>query len=359
MSGYASTTTATLFTSYGWPSDAVSLGSLSPVYSKREEEPVRSLLKALIKNHHDVFHIEHRDKPNELARVLVALHDLGATREKIVQGYYKVIPTLVPLLHTNQKALTITRDSWKDYLGDTQYYRAYLAFFTDQIQDLGIESTIDNFLFDIDSPLSTSFGAQLQPLVHMTFGLEYGMQDIVAQGLAYLASSHTDIQLLIQEYDNGHCAHEPEHILFDMVAADPRFDGRMETADTVPAAIKILLKSQASLLATYVNTASLRSPEQLVHLAAKLLPIMQHCRSGASLLASALAIQAWASTGRNVDQLLRIQWLATLCTYIAENRPMPPAHTSSIDITPKASHENNDLCLWQKLIDRVLNAVIW
>lgn len=77
MSGYASTTTATLFTSYGWPSDAVSLGSLSPVYSKREEEPVRSLLKALIKNHHDVFHIEHRDKPNELARVLVALHDLG------------------------------------------------------------------------------------------------------------------------------------------------------------------------------------------------------------------------------------------------------------------------------------------
>lgn len=43
-----------------------------------------------------------------------------ATREKIVQGYYKVIPTLVPLLHTNQKALTITRDSWKDYLGDTQ-----------------------------------------------------------------------------------------------------------------------------------------------------------------------------------------------------------------------------------------------
>ncbi|KAI7883883.1 hypothetical protein K492DRAFT_192244 [Lichtheimia hyalospora FSU 10163] len=300
MSGYVSTTTAASFTSCSWTSDVASLGSLSSVYNKREEEPVRSLLQALIKNHHDVFHIEHRDQPNELARVLVALHDLGATQEQIIQGYYKVTPTLVPLLHTEQKTIVITQDTWQDYLGHTQYYKAYLAFFTEQIQELGIEATIDRFLFDIDNPLSTSFGSQLQPLVHITFGFEYGMENIVAQGLAYLASSHTDIHSLIQECSNGHCIHEPEDILFDMVAADPRFDGRMEAADTVPAAIKILLKSQASLLATYVNTASLRSPEQLVHLAAKLLPIMQHCRSGASLLAAALAIQAWASTVTSV-----------------------------------------------------------
>lgn len=236
-----------------------------------------------------------------------------------------------------------------------RYYRPYLAFFTEQIQDLGIEAAIDHFLFDVDSPLSTSFGSQLQSLVHISFGLEYGMQDIVAQGLAYLASSHTDIQDLVQEHDNSHGVHEPEDILFDMVAADPRFDGRMETADTIPAAIKILLKSQASLLATYVNTASLRSPEQLVHLAAKILSMMQHCRSGASLLASALAIQALASTGRNVNQLLRIQWLATLCTYIAENRPMQPSNTSSFDITSQPNHESSDLCLWQQLIDRVVS----
>lgn len=87
MSGYISTTAATSFTSFGWPFDAASLSSLLPVYSKREEEPVRSLLQALIKNHHDVYHIEHRDQPNELARVLVALHDLGGRWDICIPDY--------------------------------------------------------------------------------------------------------------------------------------------------------------------------------------------------------------------------------------------------------------------------------
>ena len=39
----------------------------------------RSLLRTLIHDHHTVYHMEHRDIPNTLARVLVGLHELGGT----------------------------------------------------------------------------------------------------------------------------------------------------------------------------------------------------------------------------------------------------------------------------------------
>ncbi|KAI9495607.1 hypothetical protein BDB00DRAFT_927243 [Zychaea mexicana] len=310
----------------------------------------RSLLHQLIQDHHTVYHMEHRDHPNLLARVLVALHELGANQAQLINGYYKVYPDLVPLLQTSIEQRVLTDDSWLEHLGDPKYYRPYLTFFQRKIEEYGMDQVVQQYFFD--SPLSSSIGSQLQPIVHMAFGLEYDMPDVVTQGLAYLATTFVDVASLLnvddEEEEEDHSSNERqrrlsttttttmdhESLLFDMIAADPRFGGRMDGTNTFHSALKVLIKSQQSLLGMYMrqNATQVRL-QDLVTLAARLIPCTKQAHrldwflGGGQLLASALAIQYLMERFEkqyNNKKLVRLQFLATLCTFIVQGRPTRP-----------------------------------
>ncbi|KAG2226948.1 hypothetical protein INT45_010227 [Circinella minor] len=325
----------------GWP-------NIDFIYDKQHDNTTtttvgvipQSLLHKLIQDHHTVYHMEYRDQPNHLARVLVALHELGAKQDQLINGYYKVYPDLVPLLQTSIEQRVLTNDSWLEYLGDSTYYRPYLSFFQQKIEEYGVDQVIQSYFFD--SPLSSSIGSQLQPIVHMTFGIEYDMPDIVTQGLAYLATTFVDVESLLGDNDSRHKNSatnkvEHENILFDMVAADPRFAGRMDGTNTFHSALKVLIKSQHSLLETYMEMLpsfpSQHALQKLVTLATKLIPCTKQSHrldwflGGGQLLASALAIQYLferynkMNSNNDFQKLIRLQFLTTLCTYIIQGRP--------------------------------------
>ncbi|KAI9246055.1 hypothetical protein BDA99DRAFT_543403 [Phascolomyces articulosus] len=307
----------------------------------------RSLLDQLIQDHHAIYHMEHRDQPNLLARTLVALHELGADQDQLINGYYKVYPDLVPLLQTSVEQRVLTDDSWQEYLGDLTYYRTYLSFFQQKIEEFGIDQAIQSYFFD--GPLSKSIGSQLQPVVHMVFGIEYDMPDVVTQGLAYLATTFVNVEPLINQVVSSEYQYpmnttyiEYENLLFDMVAADPRFDGRMDGTNTFHSALKVLIKSQHTLLKTYMNMMTVTPTQQdLVTLATRLIPCTKQAHrldwflGGGQLLASALAIQYLGQRYNNINdenhkKLARLQFLVTLCTYIVQGRPSPSPHHHSL-----------------------------
>ena len=176
----------------------------------------------------------------------------------------------------------------------------------------------------------------------MTFGIEYDMPDVVTQGLAYLATTFVNVESLLGDSDTTHensttSMMEHENILFDMVAADPRFAGRMDGTNTFHSALKVLIKSQHSLLKTYMNmlpsSSSERALQKSVVLAAKLIPCTEQSHrldwflGGGQLLASALAIQYLferynkINSNNDFQKLVRLQFLTTLCTYIVQGRP--------------------------------------
>ncbi|KAI8141940.1 hypothetical protein BJV82DRAFT_616521 [Fennellomyces sp. T-0311] len=303
----------------------------------------RSLLRKLIQDHHTVYHMEHRDIPNILARVLVGLHELGANQDQLINGYKKVHPDLVPLLQTSIEKNTIADDSWLEHLGDSTYYRQYLSFFQQKIEQRGVEKVVQEYF--CSSPLLTSIGSQLQPIVHMAFGLEYDMPEIVVQGLAYLATTFVDVEPLLEEASSSSGYSDNSSILFDMVAADPRFAGRMDGTNTFHSAVKVLIKSQQSLLGMYMRMVKSKL-QDLVTLAAQLIPCTQQAHrldwflGGGQLLASALAIQFLVQQPY-VDEdaakkLVQLQFLATMCTYVVQGRPdRPPSHD-----TPCQTWEN-------------------
>ena len=220
------------------------------------------------------------------------------------------------------------------------------------------------------SPLQYSLGSQLQPLVHLAFGIEQHLSLVVTQGLAYLASTFLDASELCEEspttpkeqlqQPDVASATTNDELLFDLVGADQRFGGKIDGRNTFHSSIKVLLKSKGDLLKTYMDVwhknitqqQQQSLVDQLVVMATRLITYSNHINQGqieldwflggGQLLASALAIQTLInhcpSTSSVVSSLVNLQFLATLCTYIVQGRPSR-AH---YEITPPSSPQRLD-----------------
>ncbi|KAF7732352.1 hypothetical protein EC973_005248 [Apophysomyces ossiformis] len=319
----------------------------------------RALLSDLIDRHHTVYHIEHRDRPNVLARVLWSLHKFGANESQLTQAYQNIYPDLEPLQRSNH---IIHQNNWQEYLGNHSMYGDYLAFFDHEVERHGIQKTVERYFYQ--AQLYTSIGSQLQPFVHLAFGLEQELPRIVAQALAFLACSYLDVsELLLAPPEEGHSSTQStSQILFDMIHADPRFDGKMDGSNTFCSAVKVLLKSRPDLLRTYLAEwvppeeddqhqaldDLIETARQLIHASARQTKDGQiHLDwflGGGQLLASALAMRT-LTTPETKDSLLRLQYLATLCTYVIQGRPGPVTTTTTTSTVANSGTLNLAACI--------------
>ncbi|KAI8374640.1 uncharacterized protein BYT42DRAFT_577102 [Radiomyces spectabilis] len=305
-------------------------------------------LTDLIRYHHSLYQMEYRDRPNVLTRVLVCLYDLGASQAQLEKVYYTVQGNLQSLRSVHA---TIHQDNWQEHLGHSSAYGDYLMFFDGELVRLGLDTLVDTYFYQ--SSLSDSAGSQLQPLVHLAFGLEKRLPDIVTQSLAYLASTHLPVSELIEPLSepligdrttsSTSSAQSLETLLLDLVSADPRFDGKMEGDNTFHSAVKLLLKSKHDLLQTYmaewvklpfessqqrlgsltllaIRFMSLGSQQSQEHDQVELDPFL----GGGQLLQSALAIRTLTNhRPQYLDRFVNLQFVATLCTYVVQGRPKP------------------------------------
>ncbi|KAL0078550.1 hypothetical protein J3Q64DRAFT_1824689 [Phycomyces blakesleeanus] len=235
---------------------------------------IRSLLLTVVNTTHDLYSMECRDRPNVLARLLVSLYELGADKERLSKAYLTEIADL-ELLRSSVSP-TITKTNWQDHLGKQNCYRAYLDFFDKQVTLNGLETVLETYFYT--SVLHQSIGSQLQPLVHIAFGLEQNLSPVVVQGLAYLASTFWDVGDFLDAAETAAAAEaaeaeaekikaagvaarspqqerplDPEGLLLDLVLSDQRFDGKIEGTNTFGSAVRLLLKSKSDLLGTYVT----------------------------------------------------------------------------------------------------------
>ncbi|KAL1930659.1 hypothetical protein VTP01DRAFT_10821 [Rhizomucor pusillus] len=261
------------------------------------------LLETLVHDNHRLYEMENQDKTNVLYRTLAALYELGATQEQSIKAYYNILPDLVPLRSTI--SMEITKDNWREHLGNSSFYAAYLAFFAHQIHEKGMDEAVHEYL--LGGRLYASIGSHLQPLVHLTFGLEHDLALVVAQGLAYLASTYSDISdMLSIDSSFPQCSEtKEEKVIFELIASDPRFSGRMGDRLTSSQASKRLLKTHKQLLTAYMNSSDI-SLGRLARIAAGLLVATSGDKSLAAvqLLESALAMQTICSRYGEQPELL-------------------------------------------------------
>ncbi|KAI8645574.1 hypothetical protein BD408DRAFT_411672 [Parasitella parasitica] len=232
-------------------------------------------------------------------------------------------------------------------------YGDYLAFFDRQLSALGLEETMDRYFYSINP----SIGSQIQPLVQLSFGIEHDLPEIITQALAYYASSYLDASAILdycQPYSGENQVnntHFVNTILFDLIRADQRFDGKIDGNNTFQSAVKLLLKSKSDLIKTYMavwSNSYSQSPQQklcaLLYTATTLAKVASRRQethveldwflAGGQLIDSAIAIQKVIRSDQ-LENWVNAQFLSTLCTFVVQGRPVNVPSSSSDPLATK------------------------
>ena len=131
--------------------------------------------------------------------------------------------------------VVITKHNWRDHLSTTRIdILAYRDFFDAQIAEHGIAAAVRDHLPALLPGLA---GAALHPLIHTGWGVEAGSPEMVADGLAYMATAHQPL--------GTDSRHRPPDPLWSPHAPGP-----------VDAALSFLSRAQARGLSHIAHAAS-------------------------------------------------------------------------------------------------------
>ncbi|KAJ6549818.1 hypothetical protein B0H19DRAFT_1378617 [Mycena capillaripes] len=137
---------------------------------------------------------------------LVAVYDMGAPPALLKQIYEELAPTLRPI---DRQGQDITETNWTKRLGERNAYGSYLVFFTDQITKNGVPETMRKYVMAPEANanetfmLARFFGGALHPILQVGFGVEFGQDLMVAQGLALAAVTESDFALFTVDLPSG------------------------------------------------------------------------------------------------------------------------------------------------------------
>ncbi|KAK4238728.1 hypothetical protein C8A03DRAFT_33258 [Achaetomium macrosporum] len=157
------------------------------------------LLQEDMENHHVFFNNE--GFHNHISHHLLALYGTGAGPSHLTQAYHNNATYQRPALppHTQPAPLNFRPfpAAAKPYFDREEYYPDFLRFFQEEIRNLGSwQAVVGRYVLGIgegvekgeEEPMLTRlFAGFLHPLIQLMYGVEWGQEAIVAEGLAQAA----------------------------------------------------------------------------------------------------------------------------------------------------------------------------
>ncbi|KAH9974960.1 hypothetical protein BGW80DRAFT_1457912 [Lactifluus volemus] len=168
----------------------------------------RALLNVLLHNreHYHIFY-NYRGFQNHVTHHVLAIYGLGASPEIIEDAYRTTRDHLKPAFRSPEP---ITDQNFTKHLGDAQYYSAFLDYFSEYLRDHAPNEAFERFVlsspynFGPDVPVQDINDAEKEenkhpemlnrfmagishPLIHLAYGIEFGLPGQVAEGLACAA----------------------------------------------------------------------------------------------------------------------------------------------------------------------------
>ncbi|THU95963.1 hypothetical protein K435DRAFT_778804 [Dendrothele bispora CBS 962.96] len=159
-------------------------------------------LKNVLSDNHEKYHIffDERGRHNHIAHHVVALWALGAPKAVLEAAYEECQPIQRPRGNAPEP---ITKENFNDHLGDHQFYAGYLEFFEKVVRDQGAASALQEYVFSpqanfqsktkagqVENPemLDRFLAAIMHPMIHIGYGLEFGLPGLIIEGLALTAA---------------------------------------------------------------------------------------------------------------------------------------------------------------------------
>ncbi|KAF8915039.1 hypothetical protein CPB85DRAFT_1218283 [Mucidula mucida] len=153
----------------------------------------------VLKDNHEKWHIFFNDMRfhNHVSHHVLAIWALGANKDLIQAAYKYDIPIQKPAI---KPPGVINELNFNDHLGVEEYYIAYVDFFKAKIAEEGVSQVLETYVFArsaniIDGApqnkqplmLARLFDGAAHPMIHVGYGLEFGLPGMVVEGLAQAA----------------------------------------------------------------------------------------------------------------------------------------------------------------------------
>lgn len=143
----------------------------------------------------------------------LSAYALGATPERL-QEIFDAHASFQRPLPPHSKVVELTRDNYREHLGNRDWYPSYLELFKKEIDELGVEKAVQYWIFK-DDMLPRFVGAAIHPLIHMGYAAEFDIPYVAAEALASTACAQGYLAPLMVEESNN--ADPVEHSLLDLV----------------------------------------------------------------------------------------------------------------------------------------------
>src|SRR5579859_609893 len=156
----------------------INKGPLSRLEPPTPSSLVKDLLEKNDKEHDIFFGKDHFH--NHFPHTLLSQFALGAPETRLkkeweLEDYLNPLPEKQPT--------KITENNWKEFIGIDKYYPNYLEFFKEMIAQDGVGKTVVKYALD-ETLLPSFVSGAVHPLIHTGFGLEFGQDIVVAEGLS-------------------------------------------------------------------------------------------------------------------------------------------------------------------------------
>ncbi|KAI0032023.1 hypothetical protein K488DRAFT_86285 [Vararia minispora EC-137] len=132
---------------------------------------------------------------NHLSHHLLAAYDLGASPALLQAAYDEELKEQNDVFVADREKGTVerqkevlTRENWREYLGQDKYYANYVLFFSEEVKRLGAHAAFEEYVF---SEQANAHGAcmterfvagALHPFIQMGYAIEFNSPAMVAQG---------------------------------------------------------------------------------------------------------------------------------------------------------------------------------
>ncbi|KAG8685474.1 hypothetical protein FRC11_010516 [Ceratobasidium sp. 423] len=169
----------------------------SPGITPESTATLRKLLIGDYKSFHVFF--SQRGLHNHLSHHLLAAYTLGAPAHVLQEIYDSHSAYQRPAY---QSPVPINHNNWTEHLGDEDFYNAYMNFFSVEIKEHGLGSTLEKYVFSHeanwadDQPrmLDRFIAGAFHPIIHFGYAVEFGIDGMAAEGLAQTAVHQCDFE---------------------------------------------------------------------------------------------------------------------------------------------------------------------
>ncbi|OCH85388.1 hypothetical protein OBBRIDRAFT_798236 [Obba rivulosa] len=168
-------------------------------------------LSEVLKENHEKWHIFFNEKGfhNHTSHHLLAVYYLGAKGTLLRAAYESDIAIQRP---ARKSPGSINEKNFHEHLGDENYWKAYLEFFSEVLLEKGTAATIEKYIFspqaNVEEPAPGKQPMQMQsrflagllhPLIHTGYGTEFALLGMVAEGLAQTAVHKPEAPALVPD----------------------------------------------------------------------------------------------------------------------------------------------------------------